>query len=162
MRSGSSMVSKLSWLGLLGFVFGLTGCAGWFHAQMPDDGYRLACGQQCLRNGEDCSRFFAVKNEERRLAFEQAKANYWLCMRRYGDQSSSSRVPCLAPGPQPEAYDHCGNDLEQCLSRCPVTLEELPSLRNHPHQEKGESTSPSTSAIAPGTSAVSNGPTPFK
>lgn len=115
-------------LAILSFTPLFLGCGGFFQTTLPDDRYRLACGQQCLKNGEDCSHFFALKNEERRLVFEQAKSNYWLCMRRFADSRTSSQNPCVAPGPVPEAYDHCGNDLEQCLSACPVTLEELPGL----------------------------------
>lgn len=115
----------------------LLGCSRFFQPPLPDDGYRLACGQQCLKNGEDCSHFFALKNEERRLSFEQAKSNYWLCMRRYADSRAESHNPCVAPGPQPEAYDHCGDDLQQCLVACPVTLEELPGLHGTGNSKPG-------------------------
>lgn len=122
---------------LVGCALAISGCGVFTRSQLPDDGYRLACGQQCLKNGEDCSHFFALRNEERRLNFEQAKANYWLCMRRYADSHSKSQNPCLAPGPQPEAYDHCGDDLEKCLGACPVTLEELPALHGAKHPKSG-------------------------
>jgi hypothetical protein len=139
------MVSRLS-LGLYGCALMLSGCGGLFPSALPDDRYRLACGQQCLKNGEECSHFFALKNEERRLNFEQAKTNYWICMRRYGDSRNASQNPCIAPGPLPEAYDHCGNDLEQCLSSCPVTLDELPGLhgRGGPQSDLGNAPDPSS------------------
>jgi hypothetical protein len=162
MNSGSSMIAKLSCLASLCLVLGLTGCIGLFQPEMPDESYRRACGQQCLKNGEDCSRFFALKNEERRLAFEQAKTNYWMCMRRFGDQKTPSSVPCLAPGPQPEAYDHCGNDLEQCLSKCPVTLEELPSLHGIGPQGRAVNPPAPSSSIPSGTPAAPDGLPVFK
>lgn len=133
-----------------------------FQSPTPDESYRLACGHQCLKNGEDCSRFFALKNEERRLAFEQAKTNYWMCMRRYGDQKTASSVPCLAPGAQPEAYDHCGNDLELCLAQCPVTLEELPGLHGAPRQGREVNTLTPSSPHSAGTPATSEGLSIFK
>jgi hypothetical protein len=127
-KSASSKLVFNLLTGLFFCALTLSGCSGIFQSAPPDDQYRLACGQQCLKNGEDCSHFFALKNEERRLVFEQAKTNYWLCMRRYSNTRTTTQNPCVAPGPLPEAYDHCGDDLEQCLSGCPVTLDELPGL----------------------------------
>jgi hypothetical protein len=121
------------------------GCTGLFQPPLPDDQYRLACGQQCLKNGEDCSHFFALKNEERRLNFEQAKANYWLCMRRFAGSPSESQNLCVAPGPQAEAYDHCGDDLQQCLAACPVTLDELPGLHGAGRSQAGMTSHPASS-----------------
>lgn len=157
-----SMLCWKSWLSALCVSFGMTGCADFLKPTIPENSYRLACGQQCLKNGENCSRFFALKNEERRIGFEQAKANYWLCMRRYSDQRSTSPVPCVAPGPLPEAFDHCGSELEQCLSACPVTLDELPGLHGAGRQSVGL-TNPAQPPQGPsGTPVPSDGPIPFK
>lgn len=156
--SKSEGVSSL----IVGCALVLSGCTALFEPPLPDDRYRLACGQQCLTNGEDCSHFFALKNEERRLSFEQAKSNYWLCTRRYADSRSESPNPCIAPGPQPEAYDHCGDDLGKCLSACPVTLEELPGLHGAGSSKAIGSAPSAGSPAESGTLAPAEGLSVFK
>ena len=91
----------------------------------PDQ--KAICGQQCLGNGEQCSLFFARKNEEQRLLFEQAKENFWICLKKYPDAQSSA-TPCIAPVPEPERYDSCGPQLDACLAACQTTLEEVAAL----------------------------------
>ncbi len=161
-RFSTSKVDWAFWGASLGLALQLAGCAGLFQPSLPDDRYRLACGQQCLKNGEDCSRFFALKNEERRVNFEQAKANYWICMRRYGDSKPSTQNPCVAPGPLPEAYDHCGTDLEQCLSACPVSLDELPGLHGSGSPKPSETLPAAGRSGGAGTLTPSDGLSVFK
>lgn len=105
------------------------GCGGFGDSGLPDDGYRLACGRQCLKNGEQCSQFFGIRNEESRLRFEQNKANYWLCKRRYSENQGVGDRLCVPPGPSSQMFDHCGHDLEECLAGCPVTLNEMQGLQ---------------------------------
>ena len=84
---------------------------------------KIVCGQQCLKNGEVCSQFFGRKNEQQRLIFEQAKENYWLCLRKQDAGQTAS--PCLPPTPVTEQFDSCGAQLDACLESCKTTLEEL-------------------------------------
>lgn len=84
---------------------------------------KIVCGQQCLKNGEVCSQFFGRKNEQQRLSFEQAKENYWLCLRKQEAGQTVSR--CLPPTPATEQFDSCGAQLDACLESCKTTLEEL-------------------------------------
>ncbi len=104
----------------------LTGGCG----SMPSEEQKLACGQQCLKNGENCSQFFARKNEERRLDFEQARENYWMCMRRYPSARSVAETPCIAPPPNAVKYDTCGQELEECMAACKTTLDEVATFSN--------------------------------
>lgn len=110
-------------IGLIGLV--MTGCGS-----MPSEEQKLACGQQCLKNGENCSQFFARKNEERRLDFEQARENYWMCMRRYPTAKSVAETPCIAPPPNAVKYDTCGQELEECMAACKTTLDEVATFSN--------------------------------
>ena len=120
-------------LGCLRFLFMLSwlmmvGCQWLSGPDLPDDSYRLACGQQCLKNGEQCSQFFGVRNEETRINFEQSKANYWLCKKRFSESTNKGEDICIPPGPPSQTFDHCGKDLEECLAGCPITLDELRGL----------------------------------
>lgn len=105
-----------------------SGCAvlDWTESPTPDQ--RAACGEQCLANGERCSAFFAKKNEEQRLLFEQAKQNFWICLKKYPGAESRADSPCLAPVPEPEMYDSCGQQLDECLEGCGTSLEEVAEL----------------------------------
>lgn len=89
---------------------------------------KLACGQVCLRNGEACSEFFGKRNAEARMLFEQAKQNYWICLRKYPGAEARPDHPCLAPAPAPETFDDCGQHLDQCLRDCGTSLEEMSRL----------------------------------
>ncbi len=104
----------------------LAGCAA--PSGLGDDAspeHKAQCGQLCLKNGETCSQYFARRNEEQRLLFEQAKHNYWLCLRKYPGFDARPGGPCLAPPPPEEAYDSCGPQLDECLAGCGLTLDEL-------------------------------------
>ena len=68
----------------LPLVLGLVACStpsGRVDDEAPAD-LKLACGQVCLSNGESCSQFFGKRNAETRMHFEQAKQNYWICLRK--------------------------------------------------------------------------------
>lgn len=103
----------------------LSSCAslGWFSEPTKEE--KQACGRQCLKNGEGCSQFFAQKNERQRRDFEQAKENYWICLRKFPGAESRPDGPCLAPAPPAEAFDSCGPELDECLQTCQTTLDEL-------------------------------------
>ena len=122
----------------------LSSCAslGWFSEPTKEE--KQACGRQCLKNGEGCSQFFAQKNEKQRRDFEQAKENYWICLRKFPGAESRPDGPCLPPPPPAEAFDSCGPELDECLQGCQTTLDEL--------AQDAESPSP-TPAPAPGESA---------
>lgn len=106
----------------------IPGCALLDRTESPTADQRAACGQQCLNNGERCSAFFAKKNEEQRLLFEQAKQNFWICLKKYPGAKSPADSPCLAPAPEPEMYDSCGQQLDECLEACGTTLDEVAEL----------------------------------
>lgn len=128
-----SSVSGLGCLALMaiGLIWGLfSGCAGLFSEEKATESLRLACGRLCLQNGENCSQFFARKSEEKRQVFEQAKSNYWLCLKRFDGEASATS--CVPPGPVPEQYDHCGSDLEGCLEGCGTSLDEMNRLAARP------------------------------
>ena len=131
----------------LAFAVGsvLSSCAslGWFSE--PTKEQKQACGRQCLTNGEGCSQFFAQKNEKQRRDFEQAKENYWICLRKFPGAESRPDGPCLPPPPPAEAFDSCGPELDECLQACQTTLDEL--------AQDAESPAP-TSAPAPAESAA--------
>lgn len=103
----------------------LCGCSWLNPTTEPDEESKAACGQQCLKNGEVCSQFFAKKNREQRLTFEQAKQNYWICLRKYPGFESSPNNPCVAPSPPAEEFDSCGQQLDECLESCQTNLDEL-------------------------------------
>lgn len=106
----------------------LSGCALLDWTESPTADQRVACGQQCLMNGESCSAFFAKKNEELRLLFEQAKQNFWICLKKYPGAESRADSPCIAPVPEPEMYDSCGQQLDECLEACGTSLDEVAEL----------------------------------
>ena len=103
----------------------LCGCSWLGPTNEPDEETKASCGQQCLKNGEVCSQFFAKKNREQRLTFEQAKQNYWICLRKYPGFESSPNNPCVAPSPPAEEFDSCGQQLDDCLESCRTNLDEL-------------------------------------
>ncbi len=106
----------------------LTGCSLFHREDSPSADQKAACGQQCLSNGEKCSAFFATKNEERRLLFEQAKQNFWICLKKYPGTESHPDNPCIAPSPEPEMFDSCGQQLDECLEACETNLDELAAV----------------------------------
>ncbi len=106
-------------------IFSLSGCSWLSPAVEPDEGMKAVCGQQCLKNGEVCSQFFAKKNREQRLGFEQAKQNYWICLRKYPGFESSPNNPCIVPMPPSEEFDNCGQQLDDCLESCKTDLDEV-------------------------------------
>lgn len=123
--------------GLIALGIYLAGCQGLWPSgeDLPEEVRRL-CGQQCLMNGAECSQFFARKNEERRQFFEQAKSNYWLCLKRFEGEPAAAGLSCVPPGSLTEQYDHCGPDLDACLLGCGISLEEL-SKNPAPHNARG-------------------------
>jgi len=109
----------------LAFCLIFCSCSWLGPATEPDEETKAACGHQCLKNGEVCSQFFAKKNREQRLTFEQAKQNYWICLRKYPGFESSPNNPCIAPSPPVEEFDSCGQQLDECLELCRTNLDEL-------------------------------------
>lgn len=101
----------------------------------PTAEQKFACGRQCLANGEHCSAFFANKNEQQRLLFEQAKQNFWICLKKYQGAAHSEDNPCIAPVPAPEAFDTCGEQLDDCLAQCQTTLDEVAELSRRKPEE---------------------------
>lgn len=124
---------------ILGLCVLLAGCANpaFFGEDLPEEVKRL-CGQQCLLNGAECSQFFARKNEERRQAFDQAKSNYWLCLKRFEGQSERDGLACIPPGVPTETFDHCGQDLDACFNGCGITLDELSAQTQKAPNENGQ------------------------
>ena len=106
----------------------LSGCALLSEDGSPTAEQKIACGRQCLANGEHCSAFFANKNEQQRLLFEQAKQNFWICLKKYQGAAQPRDNPCIAPVPEPEAFDNCGEQLDGCLADCQTTLDEVAEL----------------------------------
>lgn len=129
-----SLNETMRWLRGVGWVLaglpqvlGLVACSitsGRVDDEAPAD-LKLACGQVCLSNGESCSQFFGKRNAETRMLFEQAKQNYWICLRKYPGAEAGPHHPCIAPAPIPETFDDCGQQLDQCLKDCGTTLEEM-------------------------------------
>lgn len=118
--------------GLVSIVLLMGGCSAFLSEERAPESLRGACGRLCLQNGENCSQFFARKNEENRRVFEQAKSNYWMCIKRYQGEAASQSITCVPPGPSPEQYDHCGADLDACLENCGISLDELNKLAHEP------------------------------
>ena len=100
------------------------GCAGGLPFQGPDEDQRRACGLQCLNNGQSCSQFYARFNEAQRLDYEQAKENYWICLRKYPG-AAVGQGPCITPLAKEHQFDQCGPDLDACLEQCGTDLQEL-------------------------------------
>lgn len=121
-------------LGPGAFALMLSGCAPLQWMDSPSVEQKAACGQQCLSNGEKCSAFFAAKNEEQRLFFEQAKQNFWICLKKYRGTTAHSDIPCIPPAPAPEMFDSCGQQLDQCLESCEISLDELAELTHQQEQ----------------------------
>lgn len=132
----------------------LLGCSWTGMTTEPDEATKVACGQQCLKNGEVCSEFFAKKNREQRLTFEQAKQNYWICLRKYPGFESSPNNPCVAPVPPPEEFDSCGPQLDDCLELCQTSLDELAELMRREGARSRKSPTVETLPIAPGAECV--------
>lgn len=120
-------------LGLGAFALWLSGCSllHWGD-DSPSAEQKAACGQLCLSNGEKCSTFFAAKNEEQRLLFEQAKQNFWICLKKYPGKEVHPDIPCIPPTPAPEMFDSCGQQLDQCMESCDISLDELAELTRKP------------------------------
>ena len=134
-----------NWL-FVAFSLILGGCSWLGSTIEPDEESRAACGQQCLKNGEVCSQFFAKKNREQRLTFEQAKQNYWICLRKYPGFEFSPNNPCVAPLPPAEEFDSCGQQLDDCLDSCRTSLDELAAVVK---KEEPRSASPQAFEAAP-------------
>ena len=128
----------------------LLGCAWTGMTTEPDEATKVSCGQQCLKNGEVCSEFFAKKNREQRLTFDQAKQNYWICLRKYPGFESSPNNPCVAPVPPQEEFDSCGPQLDECLGLCHTSLEELAELMKREDARSGKSPTIGILPVAPG------------
>lgn len=145
----SSRLLSLSLFAILCAQF-LPGCSWTDMTTAPDEETKVACGQQCLKNGEVCSEFFAKKNREQRLTFEQAKQNYWICLRKYPGFESSPNNPCVVPVPPPEEFDSCGPQLDECLGLCHTSLDELAELMKR--EEARPVTAPAVGVlpVAPG------------
>jgi hypothetical protein len=127
----SLLLKRLSTtIAFLPLVLGLAACStsvGRIDEDASAD-VKLACGQVCLRNGEACSDFFGKRNAETRLLFEEAKQNYWICLRKYPGSETKPNHPCIAPAPMPETFDDCGPRLDQCLTDCGTSLDEMSQL----------------------------------
>lgn len=117
-------VAGMAGLWLLAMLL-LGGCSLFATGDTDTDEQKAACGQQCLQNGEVCSQYFARRNEDQRRLFEQAKENYWLCLRKFPGAESRPDGPCLAPPPPEETFDSCGQQLDECLTDCQTSLDDL-------------------------------------
>lgn len=132
----------------LPLILGLAACSttsGRVDDEAPAD-LKLACGQVCLRNGESCSEFFGKRNAETRMLFEQAKQNYWICLRKYPGAEAGPRHPCIAPAPLPETFDDCGQQLDHCLLDCGTTLEEMSRVTKQKETSRQSGKPPDVSA----------------
>ena len=80
------------------------------------------------------------------MTFEQAKQNYWICLRKYPGFESSPNNPCVAPSPPAEEFDSCGQQLDDCLESCRTNLDELAEVVK---KEERRPVSPLPSETAP-------------
>ena len=138
----SSTISRA--LLLLTVLILLSACSTITPEEEPTEDQRYLCGQQCLKNGESCSRFFAQKNQEKRLTYEQSKQNFWICLRKYPGAQSQAETPCIPPVPITEEFDSCGTQLDDCLTACRTSLEEI---GNRQQQKNSGLTSPGQEAV---------------
>ena len=96
---------------------------GWLDS--PTQEQKAACGEQCLANGERCSQYFSGRLQNRQMEFERAMQNYQICLRKFAGTRSPGDTPCIGPQPQGDEFDNCGQQLDECLDACDVTLDDI-------------------------------------
>lgn len=87
---------------------------------------RIACGQQCIRTGDQCQKFLGTGQESSRFEYGSAWASHWDCKKKSGgDDGKANEVVCVPPATSTPPLDYCSKVVDECLAGCPVTREEV-------------------------------------